>query len=153
MASCGPIGNRPPRPRRYDGEVESKVPDELDEFARLLVEQVRDRAIQSCEILLSPTARDPAAKSWREAVANSSSADTLARIMMLAAVDSAVFNLLEAIDQGVLKLTYTSSNGATLDLCKLAGEFAGWYVVDNSESWRHRYSKEPVSVPSSPLSG
>jgi hypothetical protein len=44
----------------------------------------------------------------------------------------------------VLRLTYTASNGATLDLAKLGGEFAGWYAMNSSNSWRHRYSREPV---------
>jgi hypothetical protein len=84
------------------------------------------------------------AKRWREAVANNSPIDSLARTMILHAVDSAIFNFLEAIDQEVLQLTFKASNGVVVDLSKVGGEFAGWYVMSSSDSWRHRYSKKAV---------
>lgn len=40
---------------------------EIEEFARLLVEEVRDAAVRSCDNLLDPHAASPAAKRWREA--------------------------------------------------------------------------------------
>ena len=40
--------------------------DEIEEFGKLLVRQVRDRAIEECDMLLSPKGNSPCAKRWRE---------------------------------------------------------------------------------------
>ncbi|CAN5831456.1 hypothetical protein BH11PLA1_BH11PLA1_01560 [soil metagenome] len=54
-------------------------------------------------------------------------------------VDDTIFHLLDAIDQGLLKMSM-SSNGKTVDLAAEGlGELAGWYM---GNGWRNEYSEE-----------
>ena len=56
-------------------------------------------------------------------------------------VDETVFHLLRAIDQGLLKLSFTAANGKKVDLpTDGLGELAGWYM--GSGGWRSLHSKE-----------
>jgi len=57
------------------------------------------------------------------------------------AVDEAVFGILQAIDQGLLRLKYMSSSGREVDLTEEGqGELSGWYM--GSGGWRAMYSAE-----------
>lgn len=113
---------------------------EIEEFAKVLVQQVRDAAIQSCDRALRPNATYPVAKRWREA-ANGDGLRAIADVVIPDAVDEAVFHLLQAIDNGRLKLTFTASNGKRIDLPKDGlGELSGWYM--GRGGWRAMYSKE-----------
>lgn len=57
------------------------------------------------------------------------------------AVDETVFSLLQAIDQGLLKLKYVSSSGREIDLAEEGlGELSGWYM--GSGGWRAMFSEE-----------
>jgi hypothetical protein len=56
-------------------------------------------------------------------------------------VDDTLFYLLQAIDTGLLKLSFTASNGKVVDLpTDGLGELAGWYM--GSGGWRRMFSKE-----------
>ena len=56
-------------------------------------------------------------------------------------VDETVFALLQAIDQGLLRITFTGANGEKIDLTEEGlGELSGWYM--GSGGWRKMYSKE-----------
>jgi len=56
-------------------------------------------------------------------------------------VDETLFYLLQAIDQGVLRLSYTDESGQVVDLTEAGlGELSGWYM--GSGGWRARYSQE-----------
>lgn len=113
---------------------------EIEEFARLLVEQVRDGAIQHCDRWLRAENRDPVAKRWKEA-ASDAELRSVAAVLIPDVVDSALAQLFWAIDQGLLKLSFTASNGNTIDLPKDGvGELCGWYM--GSDGWRAMYSKE-----------
>lgn len=115
---------------------------ELTEFARVLVCEVRDRAIQACDQTLQSSAGGPIAQRWRDAAARRSPND-LAKLLIPDVVDSALAHLLGAIDQGLLRLSYTASNGVTVDLTQFAaasGELSGWY--SGGEGWCEEYSKE-----------
>jgi hypothetical protein len=49
--------------------------------------------------------------------------------------------LLQAIDQGLLRLSFTSANGEIVDLAEEGlGELSGWYM--GSGGWRASYSHE-----------
>ncbi|MDC3982184.1 hypothetical protein [Polyangium jinanense] len=110
---------------------------EIEEFARKLVQQVRDVAIRNCDALLQPQAGSPAAHRWRALDATSSDI----RVVVPDAVDEAVFGVLQAIDQGLLRLKYVSSSGREVDLTEEGlGELAGWYM--GSGGWRAMYSAE-----------
>jgi len=110
---------------------------EIDEFARTLVQHVRDAAIRSCDALLEPQAGSPAARRWKGLDATSSDL----RVVIPDAVDEAVFGVLQAIDQGLLRLKFVSSSGIEVDLTEEGkGELSGWYI--GSGGWRAMFSSE-----------
>ncbi|KAB2964108.1 MAG: hypothetical protein F9K16_05090 [Thermoanaerobaculia bacterium] len=110
----------------------------IEEFARLLVQNVRDSAIRSCEILTDPEARSPAALRWRAAGVRPEKA----KVVIPDVVDEAVFCLLNAVDQGLLKVKFMTGAGREVDLTEEgSGELAGWYM--GSGGWRAMFSEEP----------
>jgi hypothetical protein len=113
---------------------------EVEEFARMLVQKVRDAAIQSNDRILG--AQLVIAKRWKEAAA-SGSPEAFARVLIPDIVDSTISHLLGAIDQEVLHLSFTASNGKCVDLTSVAkesGEMSGWYR--GGGGWCETYSKE-----------
>ena len=110
---------------------------EIEEYARILVRQVRDRAVVNCDLLLEPRARSAPALKWKTFTAPRSELD----IVVPDAIDEAVFNLLFAIDDGMLRLKFVASNGRELDLAEEGrGELAGWYA--GSGGWRAMFSEQ-----------
>jgi hypothetical protein len=121
---------------------------EIEEFARTLVRQIRDAAIRNCDGLLQPQAGSPVARRWRGLQASPSDLG----VMIPDAIDEAVFSLLQAIDQGVLRLKYVSSGGREVDLTEEGlGELSGWYM--GSGGWRAMYSAERFTDDFSDLGG
>jgi hypothetical protein len=113
---------------------------EIEEFAKTLVQLVRDAAIQSNDRALLPTARYALAKRWKKAASEEVPED-FARVLIPDIVDDTTFYLLQAIDEGSLKLAYTASNGTVVDLSTEGlGELAGWFP--GSDGWVGTYSKE-----------
>lgn len=113
---------------------------EIEEFARILVKEVRDRAIQSCDRQRKEDAASPVAERWRTA-ANTGDVGAVADVLVPDCVDETVFFLLQAIDQGVLSVSFKASNGVTVDLGAAgAGELSGWYM--SSDGWRAAHSAE-----------
>ena len=110
---------------------------EIEEFAKLLVEKVRDAAIRSSDAVLPPNTDHAVAKRWREAGRNGD-LKSIASVVIPDVVDDTIFYLLHAIDEGLLKLSFAASNGKQVDLYK-DGELAGWYAGDD---WPMKYSKE-----------
>jgi hypothetical protein len=123
----------------YRGGTEKMSP-EIEEFAKLLMERVRDASIQSNDRVLLPTAQHALAKRWARAARDQSPVD-FARVLIPDVVDDTIFYLLQAIDDGSLRLAYTASNGTTVDLTQQGlSELAGWFA--GSDGWREMYSKE-----------
>jgi hypothetical protein len=113
---------------------------ELEEFARILVQQVRDGAVQTADIILRPDVRIIIAQRWRQAAAGGS-LEAIAGVLIPDIVDCAIAELLRAIDQELLQLTFRAANGKTVDLTKDGlGELEGWYM--GSEGWRSEYSHQ-----------
>jgi hypothetical protein len=111
---------------------------EILEFAKILVHQVRDAAVTSCDVTLAAHGKGPVAARWR---AIGAPLDKLNAIVP-DVVDSAVFQLLRAIDQGELRLKFVGQNGHEVDLTEEGmGELAGWYM--GSGGWRAMFSQEP----------
>lgn len=124
---------------------------EIEEFARLLVKQVRDPAIQSCDRLRKLGGEAPIAKRWSLALGSGDS-DKVAEVIVPDCVDETVFYLLQAIDQGLLQLSFTASNGKTVDLpSDGAGELSGWYM--SAEGWRDLHSAERFADDFSDMAG
>ena len=112
---------------------------EIQEFAKVLVQQVRDAAVQSSDANLRPNIQHAIAQRWREASRNG--IETIAAVMIPDIVDETIFQLLRAIDQGVLTLSYPASSGKTVELAREGrGELAWWYM--GSGGWRSMYSAE-----------
>ena len=89
---------------------------------------------------LGPTAVSPVAKRWAKAAREEASVD-IGRILIPDIVDGTIFYLLQAIDEGILPLRFTASNGKTVDLtAEGRSELAGWYI--GSPGWREMYSQE-----------
>lgn len=110
---------------------------EIEEFAKTLVRQVRDAAMRNCDALLQPQAGSPVARRWRQLGASPSDLGAVVPDV----VDEAVFSLLQAVDQGVLRLKFVSSSGREIDLTEEGlGELSGWYM--GSGGWRAMFSEE-----------
>ncbi len=113
---------------------------EIQEFAENLVKQVRDTAIRSCDGQMKPNINTPIAKRWRGIIENGT-VQELQKAMITDCIDEALFFLLQSIDQGVLNLSYNSSDGKSVNLTEEGlGELSGWYM--GSEGWRSEYSGE-----------
>jgi hypothetical protein len=124
---------------------------EIEEFARTLVRAVRDSAVQSSDRQLLPTARSPVAKRWAGS-ANEKAPTDFARVLIPDVVDETIFYLLQAIDQGSLRIAYTAANGKVVDLtAEGLGELSGWFM--GSDGWRVKYSKERFTDDFSDLRG
>ncbi len=85
---------------------------------------------------------NPIAKRWREA-AGSSKSEAFAKVLIPDIVDSTISHLLGAIDQELLCLLFTASNGKSIDLTAVAkesGELSGWYR--GGGGWCETYTKE-----------
>jgi hypothetical protein len=109
---------------------------EIEEFAKLLIEQVRDPAIRGCDMNLRPGAIYEAAKRWK-AIANEEFGSEAKDVVIPDSVDETIARLLIAIDGG-MRLLYVADNGNVVDLNDDGmGELSGWYGV-----WRDKYSKQ-----------
>jgi hypothetical protein len=114
----------------------------IEEFARILVQKVRDPAIESCDANLRAGAKNVIAKRWRAAARRQP--DVFAKTIVPDIVDSVVSHLLAAIDQERLRLSFTPSEGTRVDLVKEGrGELSGWYK--GPDGWVERYSGERFS--------
>lgn len=68
-------------------------PKETTEFAKLVIQNIRDMAITSCDVQLHTTnMRSPTAKRWRD-TKNSENTDKFAEMIIADAVDEAMFYL------------------------------------------------------------
>ncbi len=77
---------------------------------------------------------------WRQVLARGAPADA-ARTVIPDCVDEAIFYLLQAIDQGVLRLSYTDEAGEAVNLSEAGlGELSGWYM--GSGGWRAKHSEQ-----------
>jgi hypothetical protein len=113
---------------------------EIEEFARILVQRVRDTAIQSCDMRFRQSAASAVAKRWRGA-AEGSVPEAFAKVLIPDVVDETLASLLLAIDQQLLRLSFTTSTGKSTDLVTDGfGELCGWYK--GGGGWCERYSKE-----------
>ena len=115
----------------------------IEEFGELLVRHVRDVAIQSCDMQLLPHSQTPTAKRWRRA-AIPFNGKVPPHVLIPDCVDEAIFAFLRAIDQGLLRLSFTTENGETVDLAKEGrGELAAKYMAP--DGWRAKYSEKRVN--------
>src|ERR1051326_2104167 len=113
----------------------------VEEFARILVERVRDASIQNCDTIFHSPGSARIIQRWRAARARS--AEELANVLIPDIVDETIANLLIAIDQELLRLSFSASDGSSVDLtdvAKSSGELSGWY--GGPEGWRTKYTSQ-----------
>jgi hypothetical protein len=109
----------------------------LEEFANVLIEHVRDRAIQNADMLLRGEAQGPTARRWQSAGVQDAKG-FVSEIAIPDVVDDTIFFILNAIDQESLHLVFVQRNGQKFDLTEDGlGELGGWFMGE----WRSR-SKE-----------
>lgn len=102
-----------------------------ERFARLLMSEVRDMAIASCDSQLAPGGLSPVARRWAEA-ARSGGPDAI-RTAIPDIVDDVLFHLLNAIDLGELPLALRAPDGSSESLDE-SGELAGLFMMTGG--WR-----------------
>src|SRR3954470_10848568 len=115
--------------------------DKIEEFAKILLLEVRDQSIRQCDSLLQPHALSPEARRWREAAAGG--VRGLQEMMIADVVDTVVGNLLDAIDSERLRLRFVAEDGTVVDL-REAGrrELTGWYMASWRAKSNQRYSDD-----------
>lgn len=112
----------------------------IEEFAKILVQQVRDMAVRRCDLQLRTNAMSPVACRWRVAM-KTGNPHLLAETIIPDVVDDVIFGLLHAIDDGTLKVSFATEDGSVVDISKDGlGELAGWFM--GSGGWRSHYSTE-----------
>jgi len=113
--------------------------EETIELAKLLVQNIRDMAIKSCDIqLYADNMRSPIAKRWRDA-RNNGNVDKFAEMIISDTVDDTIFYLLLAIDEGLLNISFTSSDGKKVSVeGDIIGELGGSYMGE----WRTKQSTQ-----------
>jgi hypothetical protein len=122
---------------------------EIEGFAELVVRHVRDAAIRSCDRNLRPSVTHVVANRWK---AVGKDLDSIAKVLIPDIVDETIFQLLHAIDQGLLPLAVTDTTGKVSNLAKEGfGELAGWYM--GSKGWRAQYSEQRFVDDFSDLAG
>lgn len=116
--------------------------ENIIQFAKLLVQHVRDAAIKSANVqLYTDNTNSPIAKRWQNAK-ESGDFDEFGEMIIADCVDNTIFYFLLAIDEGLLNTSFMASNGKSVALTNdIIGELGGWYMGE----WRSKYSKERCS--------
>lgn len=121
---------------------------QIDEFGKKLIEQVRDQAISSREVLGNPYSKSPARLRLNQF--DEKCVDHVLDVLVPELIDETLFYLLRSIDGGHIRLLYVADDGQKCDLeADGLGELAGW--LNGEDGWVERYSKfkliEPLSGP------
>ena len=117
---------------------------EIEEFAKILIKEVRDESIEKCDMYLRPDVKDSVADRWRNKF-DSGSSRALAEEMIPDCVDETIANLLQAIDSGLLRISFLASSGKLVDLTdegEGGGEMTGWYMGGGDDNWKSKYSQQ-----------
>jgi hypothetical protein len=122
---------------------------ELERFAEQLMRLVRDRAISECDRLAAGAVAGPDGERWRSLL-TSEEARRAVDGLIPDIVDQALFELLNALDNGELPLAWRSIEGDALGLDQLGRrEMAGWLI--GSPGWRHEHSSQRFHDPQAHL--
>lgn len=110
----------------------------LDEFAKKLIEKVRDETIAGCESTLkNPYSRSPMRLKLNDF--DQACVDKVLELVIPKIIDKTIFNLLQSIEGGDIRLVYVSDEGVSCDLEEEGtGELAGWLYGD--DGWIASYS-------------
>lgn len=129
-----------PRYKKNIGFPPIIVPHEQDAFAQLIIEHVRDRAISNMTgVLHAALEGRGSAAHWRPAI-EAKDMKKFGEMIIPDSVDSALFYLFFAPDEGTIQLSYTAADGTKMDFDE-NGELGGWYG-----EWAEEFTKERIHV-------
>jgi hypothetical protein len=121
----------------------------VEELAKKLVE-VRDSAIDQCDITARQLGGELKLRKgpikdridrWKKAGLTKEDVE----LLIVSCVDTTMFQLLSAIDNEGLKLSYTAEDGKTYDIEQVGrGETYGFYVGEDSIPERFTRTRPPV---------
>lgn len=114
----------------------------LENFAVDMVE-IRDTTIDSVVFMTEPSYKGPRRERWRNAL-EGADVDEIRRVLV-DVVDETIFHVLDAIDNGQLKLYVVDGNtpGTFRRLADLASEPLAWSFVGDDDGWRSTLSIWP----------
>ncbi len=112
--------------------------EKLNEFAKKIVNNIRDQAIEECDANLSFTNLDnPITKRWYDAMQKGDFKE-FAKNIIADAVDSALFHVLHSVDYEDFDIAYKIDD-VKYELGKeYSGELAGYYMG----SWVQEFSQQ-----------
>ena len=118
------------------------IKEEIIEFAKMLVQKVRDNAIRSADNqLYGQNLNSPIAKRWIEAK-KGKDFNKFGESVIADCVDDTIFYFLLAVDEGLISISFQMPDGRNAPLSdEIIGELGGWYIGE----WRNKYSSERVS--------
>lgn len=111
----------------------------IEIFAKEIVKNVRDRAISNCDVqLYTENLNSPIAARWNE-VKKKDEPNLFAEMVISDVVDSVIFCLFNALDEGTFRLYIKDKNDKLIDLTNEGfGELGGWYMGE----WRSKFTKQ-----------
>lgn len=112
--------------------------ESLDKFAKIFIEHVRDRAIESIDISLKfNNLNNPVTKRWHDAM-QKGDIQELARNIIADSVDTALFYTLFSVDEGLFDIIYTDGKSKYNLGEEHSGELGGYF----SGLWVEEFSKQ-----------
>ncbi|WP_088317030.1 hypothetical protein [Kineosporia sp. R_H_3] len=115
--------------------------DELLRFAEGLVRQVRDEAVEICDVLIDGRMKGWQGDRWKQRVTAAEVQDAL-RELMPDIVDAAIAVLLDKADNAVLPLAWQQSDGSYVPLRELGrSEMLGWWAGGEG-GWLDRFARQ-----------
>ena len=110
----------------------------LESFGRVLIREVRDVAVEHCDALFGW--RGAPSEHWR-AVAQEMSAEDAVRELIPDIVDHTLSDLLSAIDDGRLRISWAPPGSQPEDLTEVGlGELEGCLADTSQDGWLARFA-------------
>ena len=109
---------------------------EIEEFAKILVEWVRDAAIRSCDLTFR--SNGVTGKRWKETAVSSGSPEAFAKVIIPDIVDDTIAHFLAQSTRRCYAFSFTAANGKSVDLATETDGLSGLYGGE----WCKKYTKE-----------
>jgi|ERR1700722_9240502 len=113
--------------------------EEIARFARLLVQLVRDRAIDECDRLLAGGLRGPRGERWQSYGQDDTVREALDALIP-DVVDDTLAQLLNAVENDDLPLAWQRSDDSLVTLTDMDPDGLVGPFMDGTEGWRGVYS-------------
>jgi hypothetical protein len=113
--------------------------EEITRFVRLLVQLVRDRAIDECDRLLDGGLRGPRGERWQSYGRDATTREAL-RTLIPDVVDDTLAQLLNAVENDLLPLAWQRADGSLVALTDMYRDGMVGPFMDGTEGWRGLFS-------------